>query len=349
MKSATQNSRIYLHYLDAVAGLAILRVIMLHSLANYTVVGCGASLALVHHELDYRLLDSLMRFSISVFVFISGIKFGLKSISSGDIGYLSYLKNRTRRVIRPYFIFTLLYIIMGQIFFILNEKYGTGLTAFPIESGAHFFQMLLTPLNPAYQLWFLLMLFIVSISYPIWRKFIPWNIIRLITGAALFFVIPWNDLFYPLNYLRFLLIYDMGSIISERLAERNPRGLRIPAISAVFLTVIAMAIRSLSLNAAMIHYAELIIQISLPLALVLPFPAWGFMRGPGILRFLGKNAWPVYLLHDPYILSHVGVFFYVTLNMIHPAVVPFIAGLTLLLSLLASQIVRNTPVLRKIL
>lgn len=344
-----KTKRHHIPYIDIISGLLILRVICLHSLTNFTVVGCSDFSPVLQHSTLYRFADTLFRYSISGFVFLSGIKFGLRYDSMNLQEYGRYFVKRSHRILRPYLLFTAGYMLLGLTLSLADPYCSVNLTSFAARQEGALIWKLLGPENPGYQLWFLVMLYLVNVIYPFFRKIVSSHMIRLCLGLLLFASYTWFDLPYPLSYMRFIFVYDLGVLLAGLLTERSALQVRKPAVIACGLTVLAMAVRSFCGFLPIIPWFEMILELSLPFAFVLTCQACHCHSKPKIIRYFGQNAWPVYLVHEPFILYNLGRFFYLYLDMNSPVVVPLLALSTILFSLAGAILLQKTPVIKRIL
>ncbi|MBN2057155.1 acyltransferase [bacterium] len=337
-----------LYFLDALAGLLILRVITLHSLSNYLIVGTAGSPDMLLHGGWCRLIDSLLRFSVPGFVCISGIKFGLKLRRGGYPGYGVFARQRLDRILRPYLLFSGLYIITGELLHLLNHYLPWGFTGLHVDAPGTLLWMVLGPRNPGYQLWFLVMLLMINLLYPPWRETLSASSLRLVIAGVLYAYSCFHHLPYPLHYLRYMVFYDGGAILAPHLHQLQRTRNRWLAIAPVLVTLSGIALRVQATQRVILQAGDLLIESSLPFTLVAVCAAWGINRGPRPLIWLGGLAWPLYLLHEPFILSHLAQVLYSGFDFIHPLDVPVLAVATLICSTIGIFILKSNPVTRRL-
>ena len=136
-----KNKRI--EWIDSARGFAILLVVVGHVLGGYT----GNYGVPLYQKIIDLIVDIIYTFHMPLFFMISGYVFGLKKYNWSKSNYVVFVKYKAKTLLVPYFLFSTLQILIklplqGKIASVLSWK-----------------NILLLPLIPVDQFWFIYVLF----------------------------------------------------------------------------------------------------------------------------------------------------------------------------------------------
>lgn len=184
------------------------------------------------YPISFNLYRIIYSFHMPLFIFISGWLLYYTSIAKNR-SYKEVIKSKIKRLLIPFYFFTcltvLIKIILAQ--FVkrqvdINELINT----FVLYSS-----------NPLKELWFIVVLFVMMIGYPLYTLMVKtlWGeILMLVLGALIFFFCPTDiHILFFHKYIYLFFFFLLGIIVAHhRLIERF--NLPIAGGIAIFLFVI---------------------------------------------------------------------------------------------------------------
>ncbi len=319
-------------------GLAILGVITIHVTKQKN--GLLDPLSYVYIITTFLNLFSLT-FSVPLFILISGVVLGLKY--KGDFSLSNFYRKRAVKIISPYIIFSLIYILYSKI---SNECNITGITGplwvdtvyrlFTARACTHF--------------WFFGLIIQLYIFYPLiikatahidsknnWLKFL----------IAIFLIqIIWNNINYKLAYLiieptglinniinsyisglffSHLIYFVLGIYISNNIDTVRVKLRKLKMCNIIFIillyTVILLSIviykRSYGLNKLLYSWDFRILTILEPIIGIYIFILFYKLstrltelklRIKNVLTFIGNYSYGIYLIHLIILIEAVNIF-----------------------------------------
>jgi len=330
-------------FLDIAVIIALIRVIFLHGLNNYQIVTTGNPVAFHAMPLWQQLTNLAVRFSVPVFVLVSGFKFALSHQHNPDLTYFTFIKKRFKRLIIPYFIWTVIVYFAVPLVArkvpathpaYVNFPYVTLKTAWNILNGS---------IHPAYQLWFIPMLFLICCFYPpVFRK-IPFWISQPLFWV-LFIAIRFNHLPIPLMYPAYFVFFDLGARLAS--FARKPELFRkILIISGSISAGAFITFSLLRLGIAGTHHHLLEVtceEIFAPLTIFFLSGAFFLRSSPAWLTKQIRFVWPVFIMHEPLILGQIAYIVYIRLGIQAAPLYPLVAIATLIAGSIGYIIIEKT-------
>jgi peptidoglycan/LPS O-acetylase OafA/YrhL len=332
-------------FLDALSGFMSLRVVCIHALANYWIIGMNMDAATMTVPLWSTILDNILRHSTPVFVLISGFRYQLSVSRHPERGYSDYLWQRFHRIVKPYLLWTVIYYFLPPIVFPMIRTNNPVYADFPFPNPWHTMKMLTGIQHPAYQLWFLSMLILVSFTYPVIKKLLGSFQATLPFFALVSFFCSYYYLESPFDYPRYFLYYDIGAFLCFKELHLKPRNFFILGFLGGLISATSLwIVRYQNVQFYNDHYFEefhrLIIAITMVSLFILIFPK----KAPQFATSLGRKSWPIYILHDPMILFGFSLFWYHWLGITSPASIPVVAAVSLASSLLFYSMLKRLKI-----
>ncbi|MCD4653127.1 acyltransferase [bacterium] len=329
-------------FLDAASVIALVRVVFLHGLNNYQILTTGAPITFHAMSLKQQITDLLLRFSVPVFVMISGFKFSLSMQHHPELTHCNYLRKRSWRLIRPYLIWTA--IIYSAVPLLLKSipLNHPAYVGFPFISPLTIWNILNGSAHPAYQLWFVPMLFLMIICYPPVYKKTPWWISQPILWL-LFVTIRYNGLQIPLTYPAYLAFFDLGARLgSSRNFDRLLKKTFLwTGISCLACFIICSFLR-LGYAGVNNHFLKITGQeIFASLSIFLLCGTIFSRRTPKCLIKLAQFVWPVFIIHEPLILGQIAIMTYVRLGILSPLAYPVVSLATLISAVIVYLLIKK--------
>lgn len=331
-----QGSRI--DYIDALSGLASIRTVLIHSLANFFVM---QSMTPYFLELPNwaRVMDLILRHSVPIFVFAAGFRYQMSVEKHPNRGYASYVSLRVKRMAIPFLFWTAFYYVFCGMFEPSLMTWNPIFSGWPFPSVRQIAGMLTGDGNPAYQFWFLPMLFLVNLIYPAvaalpFRRFTP-----TVLGIS-FYVLSWYlDLQHPADYLKYILFYDLGVLACRhRSDDRLTKWMWFVFGMSLSSTLIISLIKFQTRSPVRMVQADTALALTVLGLFVSIFYFWS-PRIPRFLVNMGRLTWPIYILHDPLILRNFGLLLVFKLSLTAPVFFPVAGILSLIVSYLIYRLI----------
>ncbi len=313
-----------IHFLDILAGAAIIRVVCVHALAVYSVM-------VLRHPAKFlllpdwgRILDILLRFNVPIFVLLSGFKYKLSEVKHPDRSLPKYLFKRSLRLMIPFLLWSVIY-------YILRRWLLEGKNPFEIPGFSTTLAILTGAEHPAYQLWFVPMLFFVNIFYPLIKKIIPCYLFSIPLFFAIYFYSSTHHLKMPLNYIEYFIFYDLGALLC--VLYRSPRHRSRFKYAAIGFTAAVCILGFWKFAAAGRHIPvwrlNLYLEPAIALSAFFLFSLIPAKRTMKPLASAGRYAWHIYILHAPIVLNRIGYLIYRKLEIASPFLIPVHVAATL--------------------
>ncbi|MBN1295209.1 acyltransferase family protein [bacterium] len=333
------NSR-QLSFLDAAGLIAIVRVVYLHGLNNYQIV------VPAEHPTpglpSWQIITALLvRHSIPLFVLAAGFKFALAYQRRPNIPPLTYVAGRTRRLLKPYLVWTLLvYVTAPWIYPSFLSM--PGYEGFPIPTTAALFAILSGASNPAYPLWFIPMLYLTSIVYlPIHHRLPGWLTLPIL--FIVFISIRMRGVTIPWSYPAYWVFYDLGVRLADHSKHRSffPAIMPIGAGISIVLYGLSAGYLFIYRHIGPVFPATVLTELSAPLAIFFVCGTlWQDQSNPRF-HHLAQWIWPVFILHEPFILGQIAWTTYIRLDIRSPFAYLIVCLLTLITTILIARLLRS--------
>lgn len=328
---STEGKSKKLSELQVFSGIAIVFVVLIHSLSYYLTNVLNLS-AYTDARFLIRLFQNIIYTAVPMFVFIAGYKYALNNI--GD-DYKEHVVKKIESVLKPFVVISLIFIIKNIVQYPQNYT-GIG---FMIVS----FLKVFIGVNPAYQLWFIPMYLLISITYPfLYKRFkndksriaiiILIVLIQRLLGSKLeFFNI---QLF---KFIYYYLFYEMGVLFHKYNIKEKLRKYDLIIICFYILATFIVS----KIKEPFVHK-----QIQLYLLSFLSITAFYFIsirvKDNKSLNFLGEESFGIYLFHEPFLLTSIANIF--VLSRIYNSMLDIflIAILSIIVSIAVIKIINNT-------
>lgn len=316
--------------LQSFSGLAIIFVVLIHSTAYYLL---SVQHKTYFEEVDYvtRLVDNLIHGAVPMFIFIAGYKYALNDI---DVPYRKFVKSRVGKIFKPF-------LIISIIFFVKDIISATG--PMNIMVSCKSFLRIFIGYNAAYQLWYVPMYFMITLTYPILCKIIKDEKIRIIFIIVVVitqYSLSWySDLLasHPFDFIYYYLYFHMG-LIFYRYDFKNKSN------NFHFIIIAAYMVITLILTFNTSYYLSGPIKwfIIWPMSVVAYYFLVLKIKDNKLLKYLGKYSFYIFMLHEPifctkisYIFKSLGIF-----NSVGETFI--IAAITIIVTMFVYKIIENT-------
>jgi len=294
MNMSELKNKTFLDEIYVLKGIAIIGVVILHLYVS-----------LISDSFYYLSVKIIAQFSIPMFMFTSGFLYGYSRTEVSDLSnYIDLIIRKFRRLMVPYFIISGIIIILKY----LAESHVA--LIFPVDQ--NFWKYLL--FNPikgfAPFLWYLYVLFIVLLIFPLLNRIIQ-NSSFLLLLIFILYIIPIPEFFYFNHELirGFLLLFCLGYICSNRWFDKiNLFGPYLFIISLVLLVIIIMWEETINVAMSNIfghnNIMSLLFKLLSECLALLTYYCFSILitkrcnwlaRG---LKYLGMYAASIYLLHS---------------------------------------------------
>ncbi len=333
-----------IHFLDVLAGIAILRVVYFHALSNYIVVGKSGSLAFETYPIWVRICQVLLQFSVPLFVLISGFKYSISRTRHGDLNYQKYALKRIFRLGLPFLIWTVFYLVTSKI---LHPGSWIVTAETPIGYIKALPALLLGYQHPAYQFWFIPMLLLVNLIYPLRERIrIPYSL-----TLTFFFIIYLLSRFQswpaPFSYLEYFLFYETG-IWLQRQMTVNPRLISSKLSLIIGISTGVLFILKLGTShTPTVYKLDTFIIPMVTLSLFFIIAHLFRTASPGILTKIGIMAWPIYILHEPIVLYNISLRIYSYPGGLAPPIFLITGSLALITAIIGYKIIDKIPIINR--
>ncbi|RJQ18461.1 MAG: acyltransferase [Nitrospiraceae bacterium] len=332
MLPSETNKRIY--FLDGFRALAILMVVAIHAVPYSHPLDPGIS----------EIIQFVIRtIAVPAFFLSDGFLFILKKPYSNNLQYMKYVIKSAQRLLIPWFVFTIIYLVARSISEELNivqNKIIMGNSLPSIIQAAY-----ASTIAP--QMYFLLSLFIIrtlSFGMKYMEKLHVLHVVIIFISYVVlyhFCIIPYltpllsdGNGFDPfLNALWGMQFYLAGTIFANYYKEFFRHSLVIMIVSTVVFIVFKFYCDAGTLNETVIAFAYLTAIFTLFLKK---------MDKNNILSTIGKDTMGIYLVHAPVMVNIISL---LMLTLVANALLSYILVtlLTFLFSLLIVRVIYTIP------
>ncbi|MDR3598624.1 acyltransferase [Clostridium sp.] len=316
--------------LQSFSGLAIIFVVLIHATAYYL-------LSVLHRtsfeEVDYvtRLIDNFIHGAVPMFIFIAGYKYALNDI---DIPYKKFVKSRISKVLKPF-------LVISIIFFIKDIICSTGNIS--TRTLCENFFRIFIGYNTAYQLWYVPMYFLISLTYPMFCKIIKNEKFRTIFILGIVIIqysLSWySDLLasHPFDFIYYYLYFHMGLIFCKyEIKNKFKRWDLIIIAVGLIVTLIITFSTSDYLAGPLKRF------VLWPMSVVVYYFLILRIKNNKLLQYLGKYSFYIFLLHEPIFCTKISYYFK-SLGIYNSVWESFIVGiLTIIVTMLLYKIIEKT-------
>lgn len=297
----------YYDFIDLARAFGIIAVVAIHSMALYQSKAGSDSAA-------FSALGLFARYAVPLFIVISGFLHKKNVVVPGNTAaWRNVVRNRASRLLVPYLFFSVLYIFIRVLIEqdalfsgFIEKKYGD----IAIIARAVF----LVENHPAGHLYFLPLLFFTMMLFTCLEHFIE-SVAKLLLTAcvvSLCSYIFWGDIYSSVNPLKGLAFFAFGYYLRHSLygqsREMRPESWRLAIISSAIFLLLMLAHQA---HVVQIYQSKVFLFIHHLSGAVCIFLGASFIAESGMkqtmlyraLSGIGKCAFQIYLLHDPYILT----------------------------------------------
>ena len=317
--------------LQVFSGIAILCVVLIHSNAYYLLQVLNLQ-SYLDAEFVVRLLDNFIHGSVPMFIFIAGYKYALNNVNDE---YKKYAFKKVKSVIKPFLVISMIYFIKN---IIVNVDYFNNLKTIAIE-----FINIFRGYNTAYQLWYIPMYIFITLTYPILYKIFKNNKVRVL---MIFIIILIQKILgikmyllssHPFDFVYYYIFFEMGLIFYKYNVKSKIEKWDVKIISFYIVSVII-----LTFNPLPRLYGIIQSYLLWPLCIVAYYLLSLRLVSNGILNYLGKYSFYIFLLHEPIICTKISsIFKYI--GIYNSIIYVFIVCiLTIITTMILFKIIENT-------
>lgn len=330
LRTSMEKSKKWVPELQSFSGLAIIFVVFIHSTAYYL-------LSVLHlssfEEVGYvtRLIDNLIHGAVPMFIFIAGYKYALNDI---DIQYKNLVLSRISKVLKPF-------LVISIIFFINDIVFSTSHISF-MNVFKNFLRIFIG-YNTAYQLWYVPMYLLITLTYPILYKVIKNEKLRIIIILGIIIIqysLSWySDLLasHPFDFVYYYLYFHMGLAFCKY--EINNKFKRWDIIIIALGLFVTFAI---TFNTSDYLSGPLKRFILWPTSVISYYFFVLRLKNNRLLQYLGKYSFYIFLLHEPIFCTKISYAFKLS-GIYNSVMVSFIVGiLTIIVTILFYKIIEKT-------
>lgn len=316
--------------LQSFSGLAIMFVVLIHATAYYL-------LSVLHmdsfEEVDYitRLVDNLIHGAVPIFIFIAGYKYALNDL---EIPYKNFVKNRVRKVFKPFLIISAIFFIKGILN--TNEKIST-------MSLCENFLKIFIGYNEAYQLWYVPMYILILLTYPIICKVIKNEKFRLIFIVGIVIIqyyLSWHsDLLasHPFDFVYYYIFFHAGFLFCKYDIKNKLKKWDM----IIIFTYIAVTL-IITLNTSYLLSGPLKRFILWPMSVIAYYFLVVKIKENRLLQYLGRNSFYIFLLHEPIFCTDISYIFKIH-GIYNSVAESFVIGVfTIIITILFYKIIEPT-------
>lgn len=320
--------------LQSFSGLAIIFVVLIHSTAYYL-------LSVLHmtsfEEVGYvtRLIDNFIHGAVPMFIFIAGYKYALNDINEN---YKKLVTSRVSKVLKPF-------LVISIIFFIKDIISSTSHISF-ITALKNFLRIFIG-YNTAYQLWYIPMYFLITLTYPLLCKIIKNDKFRVIFIFGIIIIqysLSWySDLLasHPFDFVYYYLYFHMGLVFCKH--EINIKFKRWDIIIIALGIFVTFAI---TFNTSDYLSGPLKRFILWPISVVSYYFLILRLKDNKLLQYLGEYSFYIFLLHEPIFCTKISYAFKL-IGIYNSVWISFIVGLlTIIVTMLLYKIIEKTFIIK---
>lgn len=282
-------------------GISIIFVVLIHANAYYLhYINSNNTKFLM------KLLVDIIYIAVPMFIFISGYKYEL---TKKNRNLNKYYKSKINNIIKPTLIISIVWIIIFLSLAIIKKVIvGQDIEImFYMKILIYRIGQIMIGNNDIYQLWYIPMYVIITFSYPFIERYITgYKKILLFFSFSIFQVIGSNYFAilntHPLDFIYYFWFFEMGILFYNK--EKNITNMK---IILLMIYIGALAVNLYIQNGII---SEIIIKIIMyPIGIVLFYYISLYLKNSKILNSTGKYSFYIYVLHEPIILSNIGLIF----------------------------------------
>ncbi len=280
-------------HLDISRGIGIIAVVFIHASGLYISdnINCFINL---FHNLSY--------FSVPLFIIVAGFlhQTANNNIHDSPVSIIHYLHRRFLRLIVPYFLFSVVYIVIR----ICIEHFPIAENFLPIRFnhfGAIFSALFMIKGNPAGQLYFLPLLFFVTAVFKITEILFVKKQILLVLCLSISFISYglWGDIYLSINPLKGIGFYAIGYFLYTQ-RHFKPLSSILMIIVTGSLVLLTIFLPKSSFLLFFKHSFGSLFVFFLSFVVSQSFKLKKLMKP---IIYIGKKSFSIYLLHEPYIVT----------------------------------------------
>ena len=293
----------HIEAIDIARAVAIISVVYIHSSSLY--------LSDLYHPALNRMLFA-SRFAVPLFILISG--YFHKPREKGEppsVYHKNFIANRIRRLLLPYLFFATLYMLIR----VLLENIPVFSSFVPVKYNSLIriiYAILFVQDNPAGHLYFLPLLFLVSVLFGMVCDLVrlSYLLAAVCIAASLMAYCLHGGIYLSLNPIKGIGFYALGFFIRRNLHDAGAGQATALLFAMATLIYLALAIFNPPMNnfsaptkfgvlfAYHLMGALAVFQLCFYFAAIRPFP-----KLKSFLAFIGKYSYGIFLWHEPYIVS----------------------------------------------
>lgn len=304
----------WLPELQSLSGIAIIFVVLIHANSYYLLSVLNKNL---YEEVHFstRLLDNIIHGAVPMFIFIAGYKYILTDIGKS---YKEYATSRINRVIKPFLIISLIFFIKDMVLNFEHIQFKATIISF---------LKIFIGYNIAYQLWYIPMYILITLTYPaIYRVFKNdrKRIIFILLVVAVQYTLSWYiDLIssHPFDFVYYYLFFEMGAIFCKYDIKDKLKKFDSILISIFFIIVILVTLMPLTDLCGPVKRF-----ILWPMSVIAYYFLNLRIKDNRMLQYLGKYSFYIFLLHEPIFCTEISYFFK-SLGIYNSVIYVFIVGL----------------------
>ncbi len=291
-----------LSFLTVMSGYLIVCVVAIHTLDLYWRSYNNGGL-FINLNFPHKLVELIIRYAVPIFVFISAFKFQLsyeRKMKTGKPFLMGeYVRSRIERLIISYLVWSAFYLVLRIVRDFIQTR------AFIWPSPQELNGILIGYGNFAYQLWFIPMLFVVSIGV-IFLKFVVKRpeilYVVYIIHILLTVVFPNTINYFPLsNWLSYFLSFEIGLYCARAYLKQA----RLPNFLIITLFWLGLCLLKLvNQNLQVDAFLDLMLFIVAPTFVYqVAINFFSQVSEKNILYQIGLYTWPIFLIHAPFLTS----------------------------------------------
>ncbi|MFR7994684.1 MAG: acyltransferase family protein [Clostridium sp.] len=285
-------------YLTIYSGVAILFVLLIHSNAYY--------LHYVNENEDIILMKvfiNIINIAVPMFIFIAGYKYQLTN-KSRDLK--EYYKIKFNRIIKPTLIISILWsCIFLALSIIKKALQGQAIDiVFYLKTFLYRIFQIFIGNNDIYQLWYIPMYIFIVFLYPniekynVYNKIIIFSILAIVqvVGSCYFSIL--NE--HPFDFIYYFIFFEMGVLF-----YKNENKLKFKKSYYYNIFIVLILISGIFTNE---NINKILIKLIIyPIGVIVFYYISQLIQNISWIEIIGRYSFIIYVLHEPIILSRLGI------------------------------------------